>query len=255
VAWPGVSTQIRRINRGGDRGNNAVTQKQLKTVQAGDVGAVFQGPRGDPLDAGVSLEALVGICTTALDTVASPLCAVCSDGRLLFANSAARCSLRQGRWLETSGGRISASAHHHVDPPFDRAMSLLRNGTGSTLLLTDRRDGERAVVSVAPICVGRHRDRTLPEKLGLVWLTTTESARTPVKHMGQLFNLTPAEQTLLASLAGGAGLRDAATHLKVSIHTVRNQLKSILSKTGRHSQSQLMALVTRMASLRVPEPL
>jgi len=50
------------------------------------------------------------------------------------------------------------------------------------------------------------------------------------------------------------GLREAAAHLNVSIHTTRNQLKSILSKTGRHSQAQLMSLVTRMASLRFADP-
>jgi len=191
-----------------------------------------------------SLEALVGICTTALDTVTSPLCAVCSDGRLLFANSAARRSLREGRWLESSGGRISPSMHHHAAPRFDQAMTRLRNGAGSTLLLTDRRDGQWAVVSIAPISA---------ENLGLVWLTTNESAQAPVRHVARLFNLTPAEQNLLSFLSGGVGLRDAAAHLKVSIHTVRNQLKSILNKTDHHSQTQLMTLVTRMASLRLPD--
>jgi DNA-binding CsgD family transcriptional regulator len=200
-----------------------------------------------------SLQALAGICTTALDTVASPLCAVCSDGRLLFANSAATRSLHQGRWLESSGGRISPSMHHSAAPPFDQAMTRLRNGAGSTLLLTDRRDGQRAVVSVAPICVDPYRERTPPENLGLVWLTTNEAAQTPVRDVAKLFNLTPAEQNLLSSLTGGIGLRDAAAHLNVSIHTVRNQLKSILNKTGRHSQAQLMTLVTRMASLRRPD--
>ena len=200
-----------------------------------------------------SLEALVNICTTALEMVASPLCAVCSDGRLLFANRAARCSLRQGQWLESYGGRISTPARHYVAPAFDLAMARLRTGTGSTLLLTDRRDGQRAVVSVAPVCVEQHREQTLLENLGLVWLTTSESTQTPVKHMAQLFNLTPAERNLLSCVAGGMGLRDAASHLKVSIHTVRNQLKSILNKTGRHSQAQLMTLVTRMASLRLPD--
>ncbi len=113
-------------------------------------------------------------------------------------------------------------------------------GAGSTLLLTDKRDGQRAVVSVAPICVDPYRERTPPENLGLVWLTTTnEAAQTPVRDVAKLFNLTPAEQNLLSSLTGGIRLRDAAAHLNVSIHTVRNQLKSILNKTGRHSQAQL----------------
>jgi DNA-binding CsgD family transcriptional regulator len=218
-------------------------------------GAAASGSRtADSRHGTESLEALAGICTTAFDTMTSPLYAVCSDGRLLFANSAARRHLRRGQWLESSGGRITTSAHHCVAPLFDTALLRLRSGASSTLLLTDKRDGQHAVVSVAPVCVGQQRDGTPAANLGLVWLTTSESAQTPVKHMAELFNLTPAEENLLSHLAGGLGVRDAAERLKVSIHTVRNQLKSILNKTGRHSQAQLMSLVTRMGSLRLPDP-
>jgi DNA-binding CsgD family transcriptional regulator len=224
----------------------------MKTIRTPDVDDVVPSlrlllnsqVRIDATATAQSLEALIGICTTALDTVAAPLCAVCSDGRLLFANSAARRALALGQWLESSGGRINTSAYHSVAPSFDQAMDRLRSGEGSTLLLTDRRNGQRAMVSVAPVYAAT---------LGLVWLTTSEAAQTPVKHMAQLFNLTSAEQNVLACLTGGFGPRDAAVHLKVSIHTVRNQLKSILSKTGRHSQAQLLTLVTRMASLRLPD--
>src|SRR5882724_3134979 len=201
-----------------------------------------------------SLEALVGICTTALDAVASPLCAVCSDGRLLFANSAARCSLHQGRWLESYGGRINTASQYDAAPTFESALARLRSGTASTLLLTHRRNGHQAVATVAPIWGENRDDPGSSECLGLVWLATNESDQAPVKHLAQLFNLTPAEQNLLSALAGGMGLREAAAHLNVSIHTTRNQLKSILSKTGRHSQAQLMSLVTRMASLRFADP-
>jgi DNA-binding CsgD family transcriptional regulator len=92
-----------------------------------------------------------------------------------------------------------------------------------------------------------------PDALGLIWVAVPEPDTTPVKHLGRLFDLTRAEQHLLCQLAEGDGLRDAAAHLHVSIHTARNQLKSILRKTGRHTQTQLLTLVTRMAALRIPD--
>lgn len=92
------------------------------------------------------------------------------------------------------------------------------------------------------------------ERLGLVWLSVGELENAaPVRSLALLFKLTRAEEQLLAELARGAALREAATLLGVSIHTVRNQLKSILAKTGRRSQVQLLTLVTRMASLRAPD--
>ena len=251
----GETSRRARLESAGSSGEPDMVASLRQLLNFQENGTAASGGRAADYRHGTqSLEALAGICTTAFDTMTSPLYAVCSDGRLLFANSAARRHLRRGQWLESSGGRITTSAHHHVAPPFGTALLRLRNGASSTILLTDRRDGQHAVVSVAPVCVGQQRDGALTANLGLVWLTTSESAQTPVKHMAELFNLTPAEGNLLSYLATGIGVRDAAGRLKVSIHTVRNQLKSILSKTGRHSQAQLMTLVTRMGSLRLPDP-
>ena len=73
-----------------------------------------------------------------------------------------------------------------------------------------------------------------------------------MKYVSEVFRLTRAEDQLLHQLMAGHALREAAGNLHVSIHTVRNQLKSVLRKTGRHTQAQLLTLVTRMASLQAP---
>ena len=69
------------------------------------------------------------------------------------------------------------------------------------------------------------------------------------RDMALLFGLTPAERRILDKLIDGADLRQATTSLGVSIHTARAQLKSILRKTGRRSQSQLLMLAARVATL------
>ena len=58
-----------------------------------------------------------------------------------------------------------------------------------------------------------------------------------------IFGLTPAETALALSLAGGRSLARHAEARRVSIHTVRNQLRSVFAKTGTSRQSELVALL------------
>jgi DNA-binding CsgD family transcriptional regulator len=230
----------------------------VKTGQTADVGDIgWEVGAGNAAVDDISrhngsLLTLVRTCTAALNAVTSPLLAVQIDGDLLFGNSAALSSLRQSRWLEIHRGRLISSAHSDSTPLFASAMTLLGSGVGSTVLLTDRRNGQQAVATVAPISVRSSDEPADPTRLGLVWLTTSELEQTAVTQLSRLFNLTRAEEHLLTQLVAGAGVREAAARHKISVHTARNQLKSILHKTGRHSQTQLLTLVARMASLQLP---
>ena len=50
----------------------------------------------------------------------------------------------------------------------------------------------------------------------------------------------------------GYNLSEAATHLKVSVHTARSQLKSVFRKTGLHSQSDLVRRVALSPATFLP---
>ena len=72
--------------------------------------------------------------------------------------------------------------------------------------------------------------------------------RTPVdrahhQRAASRFRLTPAELALAIEVSHGTSLLDYAESRKLSIHTVRNQLKSIYSKTDTHRQSELAAVM------------
>jgi DNA-binding CsgD family transcriptional regulator len=228
----------------------------MKNAQTLDVGETPQGFRPAP---GISASLapflpphLLQFCAAALDTVAAPMYAVRDDGWLLFANRAARGLLRQGRWLGTHKGRIT-SMHPESATAFDSALKRLRCGIGTVVLLSDERNGREVIVAIAPTLASNVGHASSADRLGLIWLTPSDSDGTPVRHLARLFNLSRAEQRLLSELVSGIPLRQAAERLDVSIHTARNQLKAVLSKTGRHSQAQLLTLVARMASLRLPE--
>lgn len=62
------------------------------------------------------------------------------------------------------------------------------------------------------------------------------------------FGLTNAERRLASLLLEGTSLRDIATHLRLSPHTLRCQLRSIFKKTGTNRQAELVSFLLNGAS-------
>jgi DNA-binding CsgD family transcriptional regulator len=67
-----------------------------------------------------------------------------------------------------------------------------------------------------------------------------------ITAIGRLFKLTAAESKLASSLLAGQDLREFAETQGVSIHTARNQLKSIFAKTGTTRQVELALVLNRI---------
>jgi DNA-binding CsgD family transcriptional regulator len=62
-----------------------------------------------------------------------------------------------------------------------------------------------------------------------------------------LFDLSPREAAIAATLAAGADLRQLAMMHEISLQTVRSHLKSIFLKTDTHRQSELVALLLNVS--------
>jgi DNA-binding CsgD family transcriptional regulator len=183
----------------------------------------------------------------ALNAVAFPLFAVLATGHLVFANLAGKAALRAGQWVRWQGERIVAGQHLCKQHAFASALAGLRFGRSTTTLLTDSATHEQAVLTTIPACT----TRTLPngDAAGLLWVVSATPVA-PVSQFARVFDLSRAEERLLQLLMTGAGLREIAIALGISVHTVRNQLKAIFRKTGRRSQAQLLALASRMAMVQ-----
>jgi len=63
------------------------------------------------------------------------------------------------------------------------------------------------------------------------------------KRLVTLYKITPAEARLAARLAALRTVEEASDELGISIPTARTQLKSVFSKTGTRSQSELLMLL------------
>ena len=70
------------------------------------------------------------------------------------------------------------------------------------------------------------------------------------KALQQAFGLTPAEARTAALVGSGLAPQDVADQIGLTVGTIRSELKSIFEKLGISRQSELAALVTRLAVLR-----
>jgi DNA-binding CsgD family transcriptional regulator len=74
-----------------------------------------------------------------------------------------------------------------------------------------------------------------------------EVSSLPIELLWRAFSLTESEANLAEALMNGDTLADFARQREVSKQTLRNQLVGVMRKTGTRRQSELVALLTRLA--------
>lgn len=166
--------------------------------------------------------------------------------------------------LDRMGFVLAANAA--AEDLFDGEVRVSRR----RLIVRDRRAGaelaalvkelrtapDAAATKVDPIIVRRERKRPLAiralairEAAVLVMIDLQPAPAPDPDLVARAFDLTRAEARLAALVAGGAAPEQAARRLGVGRETVRSQLKAVFAKTGTHRQSELAALLLRLASL------
>lgn len=187
----------------------------------------------------------------AADATESAVFLVDRTGSILFCNGAAEQILAQGDGLRQRHNVLGA-AHP------EEAQILLRLVRAAALRLDMHGGGLRVsraeadgfwgvVVLPAPsslvsLALG-------PSCGGCALILAVDLAARPVppeQRLAQMLALTEAEARLAAALLRGHRPEDIAAERGVSIATVRTQLRSIFSKTGTRTQSDLMRTLARV---------
>jgi DNA-binding CsgD family transcriptional regulator len=115
----------------------------------------------------------------------------------------------------------------------------------------------RKIVSVCPLAAKSHDSdsmiyevvaETLPFAVVVVTDIDQQSSHS-MALASRLFGLTTAESKLAAAMAVGDDLQHYADTNGLSIHTVRNQLKSIFSKTDTSRQLELGLLINKISNV------
>lgn len=198
--------------------------------------------------------ARLSLGTAALEALTLGVVVTDRGGVVLLANPAAEALAQASGALSLGAqGRPLAAAH----PPETRRLLALvgetaAGGPGGALLLS-RPFGVAAVAaSVAPL-PRRLRDG-LP--LGAALLVLRDLGGAPpdlAATLTGLFGLTPAEAGLARALLAGRRPEEIADARGVKLTTVRSQLSQVLHKTGARRQSELAALLERVASTLTTE--
>ncbi|MDE1162524.1 MAG: hypothetical protein PW792_11350 [Acidobacteriaceae bacterium] len=182
------------------------------------------------------------------DASPTPTLLVSHDRTLLQANAAARKLLDKGEGVLLRNGQLHA-IHRTSDAELRKLLAGFqtqlelsaapRLSNPIHLLRASHRAPLNAVASPTQYAPGHHA----------VLLLITDPERppyTPEDALRELYKLTPAEVDICAGLLSGNSLQEVAWHRKVSLGTVRGQLKNIFLKTATTSQSELTRLLMQL---------
>lgn len=173
---------------------------------------------------------------------------------LLSMNAAARAYLAGGAPLAVRDGYLAGSTAP-ADAAIDRALARL-----TELQLREPGGTARRVAARVPARTGDFAWCTLwdlaPEssmgafgqRRAILLSVAPRSRAVSLDPMvvSAMFELTPAETRIAIALAQGDDLAEIAQGLRLSLATVRSQLKAIFAKAGVHRQADLVQLLIRM---------
>lgn len=170
------------------------------------------------------------------------------QGTLLFANGAAEHSLAQGGQVRLRVGRALTLTHEAASTALARALggravrapSVLSLPGGYVLRIHPLGETTAEALGLPPLPPGRRA------AVALALSPPRRQDASAAQILARLYGLTRAEAEIALLLHAGAGLSDIAEQRGASIHTVRNQLKSAMLKTGTLRQADLVLAVERL---------
>jgi DNA-binding CsgD family transcriptional regulator len=177
-------------------------------------------------------------------------CVVAADAtaRAVRLNQAAEAVLRRGDGLQLISGRLIAPVHAQT-VILHRLISQATGANGGVSggnMIMGGQLGVRYAITVTPLS---HRS-TLIQKhdapLAVVTMKRLEQDLRPSRQLIEMFGLTPAEAELAAAVGAGRRLDEIAEERRVSMATVRTQMRALYSKTATSRQAELVHMIASL---------
>jgi DNA-binding CsgD family transcriptional regulator/PAS domain-containing protein len=183
-----------------------------------------------------------------VDASATPTFLLTWQGRVLHSNPAAESLLREADGLFLQDKFLAATERGSREPLRNLLMNTrlpVPDASGTltpAVLALDRSPNRRPLQLLASPLTQAHRTKS---RADLVLLVTDpdKPVNFPDDALRTLFGFTPAQVDVAVGLLMGYSLEEIASLRGVSVGTVRNQLKAMLSKTGTSRQSDLIRLL------------
>ena len=174
------------------------------------------------------------------------------DRNIVYANDRAERIAGDGDGLSFEAGQLSAlsrSATSKIGRVVGSACTAaidVASGSGGIALVPRPSGRPHYALTVAPLS----RKRQVfgpPRGLSLVIIRDPAGATGPLSgEVARTLGFSDAEADICSLFAAGMPLHAIAEERRVSIHTVRTQMKSVMQKSGVHSQSDLARLLVRL---------
>jgi DNA-binding CsgD family transcriptional regulator/PAS domain-containing protein len=182
----------------------------------------------------------------ALDSLAAPILRLDQSGRILYENRSATMLLRRGEALAVRNGQLSGlqpALADQIAVAIQAAVHRVNDGAMTVLAPKSRANGQAQVFSFSPILRGG------VTQVLVVGSQPEGVSSQRVADLTRLFGLTPAEADLAVGLADGLTITEIATLRRVSVNTLRVQLRALLRKTGTSRQAELVSVLLRVPKL------
>jgi DNA-binding CsgD family transcriptional regulator len=179
-----------------------------------------------------------------LEALGVPGAVVGARGELKVANALFAAEIGAGLLEGPTGVRLG---DERADCRLRDALAGLRGGRGGrSILVRGQGPAQARILHVLPI-VGEANDLFFGA-WALLMLTGRRQAAAPTSDLlGQLYDLSPAEARVARALTTGRSIEDIANLAGLSVHTIRNQLKAVLAKTGAARQSELVSILSGLS--------
>jgi DNA-binding CsgD family transcriptional regulator len=173
---------------------------------------------------------------------------VSKEGSLIHGNARADAMIARGEEVGLASAGHLRFRNRDIQERIDAGLRVARPSIES--FYAGGGTGSRAYVMPADLAVPLHWQggplrRALAPHLILVLASDADRKVTP-HDLARKLGLSRAEAEVVLALWEGRTITEIAEARGLSVHTLRNQVKSALSKTGSRRQIDLVALVERV---------
>ncbi|UJW87539.1 helix-turn-helix transcriptional regulator [Devosia sp. SL43] len=177
-----------------------------------------------------------------LTAIGLPAAALAPTGRVVLANHLFDAAGHI--WTTRLGDRIGLR-----DAVADRQLTQALTGDGVLSIPIRQSLGGDVIGVIQTVPIRREANDIFGRASCIVILSEMKGGEADASLVQSLFDLTPAELAVARGIAAGQTVSGIAAANGRSVHTVRGQLKSIMSKTGSTRQAELVLLMHQLSRI------